>query len=464
MSPLSKVHFFLHYPFRDTRCWTSWPEQAAAAVREGSEVRRQATGTATGTARLHGLRRTREGFDMSHTSPAMPQQTHDPLSPAPSQPTPSRPDAIPTGDTSAPLIDPAQVTTRPSNRRTFLAQASALATFLAACTRSKPQHEHDDTTHVAKVGEHFNQNPDSRSDTTLRHAMPASSATPGTMSRNVAYHRFDPVLPPVASSRTTRLHFTAKEVPIRVREDTVVAAWTFEGDIPGPIVHVRQGDTIEFTLTNAGSIPHSMDFHAAQLDPKVAFRSVLPGQSLTFTYKPKYSGAFLYHCGTAPVLMHMGSGMFGAIIVDPLTPLRRAKEFVLVQNEFYLGPPQNGVAPFDYTKMLATLPDLFAFNGRPGQYQAAPIHVKRGDLVRFYVLNAGPTHPCAFHVVGEQFDTVYLGAPPGSAIHGVQTFDVAAGGGMIFEMQADIPGEFVFVNHAFGHGQKGAIGVLVVEE
>jgi nitrite reductase (NO-forming) len=173
---------------------------------------------------------------------------------------------------------------------------------------------------------------------------------------------------------------------------------------------------------------------------------------------------FLYHCGTAPVLMHMGSGMFGALVVDPPTPLRRAKEFVLVQNEFYLGPPHEGVAPFDYTKMLATLPDLFAFNGRPSQYQTAPIHVKRGDLVRFYVVNAGPTHPCAFHVVGEQFDTVYLGAPPGSAIHGVQTFDVAAGGGMIFEMQADIPGEFVFVNHAFGHGQKGAIGVLVVEE
>ena len=370
-------------------------------------------------------------------------------------------------DSPAPLADLANVTARPSNRRRFLAQASALAAFLAGCMRSKPEHEHEhgDTTSAGKVAEHSPQNPDSRTDTMLRHAMPTSSGTASTRGGgNIAFHRFDPVLPPVSSSRTTRLHFTAREVPIRVREDTVVAAWTFEGDIPGPIVHVRQGDTVEFTLTNAGSIPHSMDFHAAQLDPKVAFRSVLPGQSLSFTYKPRYSGAFLYHCGTAPVLMHMGSGMFGALIVDPLTPLRRAKEFVLVQNEFYLGPPHEGVAPFDYPKMLATLPDLFAFNGRPGQYQTAPIHVKRGDLVRFYVLNAGPTHPCAFHVVGEQFDTVYLGAPPGSAIHGVQTFDVAAGGGMVFEMQADIPGEFVFVNHAFGHGQKGAIGVLVVEE
>lgn len=394
----------------------------------------------------------------------MADQIEQSSSPAPSDRRVNSSDDIP-----IPLAELAEATARSSNRRRFLAEASALATFLAGCVRSKPAGEKSDTTNAAtnatSAPSHSNQNPDSRSDTTLRHAMPASSSTPGTRGGgNIPFHRFDPTLPPVSPTRTTKLHFTTKEVPLRVRDDTVVAAWTFEGDIPGPIVHVRQGDTVEFTLTNAGHVPHSMDFHAAQLDPKVAFRSVMPGQSLSFTYKPKYSGAFLYHCGTGPVLMHMGSGMFGAIIVDPLTPLPKAKEFVLVQSEFYLGPEQNGVYPFDYNKMLGTLPDLFAFNGRPNQYQAEPIHVKRGDLVRFHVLNAGPTHPCAFHVVGEQFDTVYLGAPPGNAIHGVQTFDVAAGGGMIFEVQADVPGEFVFVNHAFGHGQKGAIGLLIVEE
>jgi nitrite reductase (NO-forming) len=362
-----------------------------------------------------------------------------------------------------------------TTRRRFLVEASAVATALAACgTTDRGGGATSDSvgaTAVARPGGQSgapplgNQNPDSRSDTSLHHAMPASSNTQGTNAgANATFHRFDPILPPVAAERTTRLHFTAKETAIRVRDDTVVAAWTFEGDIPGPIVHVRQGDTVEFTLTNQGQIPHSMDFHAAQIDPKVAFRSVVPGQSVTYTFKPKYAGVFLYHCGTAPVLMHIGSGMFGALIVDPPTPLKPAKEFVLVQNEFYLGAPQNGVFPFDYTKMLGTLPDLFAFNGRPAQYQASPLRVKRGDAVRFYVANAGPTHSCAFHVVGEQFDTVYLGAPPGSAIHGVQTFDVSAGGGMIFEMQADVAGEFVFVNHAFGHGQKGAIGVLVVEE
>lgn len=357
---------------------------------------------------------------------------------------------------------------RQTNRRGFLASASALGAALAACTRQPPART--DTSRPAggaqEPGRPHIRNPDSPVDTTLHHAMPGSSATRGTTTgaAGVQMQRFDPTLPAVSADRVTRLHWTAREVPLRIRSDTVVAAWTFEGNVPGPIVHVRQGDTVEFTLTNQGQIPHSMDFHAAQIDPKTAFRSVMPGQSITYTFKPRYAGAFLYHCGTAPVLMHIGSGMFGALIVDPPTPLRPAKEFVLVQNEFYLGTPVNGIAPLDYNKMLVTLPDYFAFNGRPSQYQDEPIRVKRGDLVRFHVVNAGPTHGCAFHVVGDQFDNVYLGAPPANAIHGVQTFEVPAGGGMIFELHADIAGEFVFVNHSFGHGQKGAIGALVVEE
>jgi nitrite reductase (NO-forming) len=305
------------------------------------------------------------------------------------------------------------------------------------------------------------RNPDSKLDTG-GHANVHQSTAPVGGSQNVAFHRFDPVLPPVSPERTVKIQFTAQEVPIRISDDTVISAWTFSGDIPGPIVHVRQGDTVDFTLVNHGAIPHSMDFHTAQIDPKVAFRSVNPGQPISYTFKAKYPGAFLYHCGTSPVLMHIGSGMVGAIIVDPSSPLPPAREFVLVQSEYYLGAATAGVMPFDYTKMLATLPDYVVFNGRPTQYMTAPLKVRVGDRVRFYVVNAGPTHPCNFHVVGEQFDTVYLGAPPGFPLRGVQTFGVAPGGGMVFEMLADVPGEFVFVNHGFGHGQKGAIGILSV--
>lgn len=373
-----------------------------------------------------------------------------------------------------PLLSDLVTTSPPTSRRSFLGQ-SALGfvvggAALAAC-RNETRQAGSGASRAAggnrTTGGLGVPNPNSRLDTTLRGPAQHSSAIAGAGAVDAAklpLERYDPTLPPLSKSRTLDLHWRAREVPLRISDSTVVHAWTFEGNIPGPIVHCRVGDTVNFTLTNDGVVPHSMDFHAAQINPKDAFRSVVKGQSVSFTFKPKWAGAFMYHCGSSPVLMHIGSGMHGAIIVSPAEPLPRAKEFVLVQEEFYLGNADaNGIQPFDYVKMLTTMPDQLAFNGRPLQYVRDPIRVALGDRVRFWVVNCGPTAPCAFHVVGEQFDTVYPGAPPGSPIRGVQTWDVPAGGGMVFELMCDVAGEFPFVNHGFGHGQKGAIGMLVVE-
>src|SRR5690606_18351669 len=107
----------------------------------------------------------------------------------------------------------------------------------------------------------------------------------------------------------------------------------------------------------------------------------------------------MYHCGTGPVLMHIGAGMYGAIVVQPEEPLPEAREFVLVQSEYYVSAGPGGVMVYDYNKMASTFPDYVVFNGRPDQYIREPIHVSVGDRVRFWVVSAGPTHPCNFHVV-----------------------------------------------------------------
>lgn len=360
----------------------------------------------------------------------------------------------------------------PHDRRAFLARSPLLTlaipgmgAALAACSPTESG-KRDTMQHPVQTAPGA-PNSDSRLDSGVvkpEHQVPTSatgSATQGASA--VTYHRWAPELPALPAGAKQQIHFHAREAPVRISDDTVVAAWTFEGDVPGPTVHTRVGDTVEFTLTNDAAIPHSMDFHAAQINPEEAFKSVVKGQSLTYTFKPKYAGAFLYHCGTAPILMHLGSGMLGAICVSPREGMSPAKDFVLVQNEFYLADPANGTRASDYQKMLSMLPDVVCFNGRPNQYLKDPIRVKLGDRVRFWVVSAGPSHPCNFHVVGEQFDTVYLGSPPGNAIRGVQTFGVAPGGGIVFELVCDVAGNFPFVNHGFGHGQRGAVGLLVVE-
>ncbi|HSU16574.1 multicopper oxidase domain-containing protein [Longimicrobium sp.] len=350
-----------------------------------------------------------------------------------------------------------------TDRRSFLQRAALLGTatgVLAGCAREdeRPAAGQADTTaHAQHPG-----GPVNNDDAAGAGTQPPSQGQPA-LKPDAAYRRYDPTLPPVAPGAVVNLQMTVRELNLHIARDVVVPAWTFNGTVPGPVVHVRQGQTVNFTLTNQGKLPHSMDFHAAQVNPKEAFRSIVPGQQVQFSFTPKYAGAFMYHCGTQPVLLHIGSGMYGAIIVDPPSPLPPAKEFVLVQSEFYVGKDGAGHPTLDYQRMMSTMPDYVCFNGIAGQYQAEPIVVQKGDRVRFHVVSAGPTHPCNFHIVGEQFDVVYLGAPPGNPLRGVQTFSVPPGGGMVFELDCDIPGEFPFVNHGFGHGQKGAIGILVVQ-
>ena len=232
------------------------------------------------------------------------------------------------------------------DRRSFLTRASALTLAIpgvgAALTACSPgQTGGSDTTRPAGApvsaapvsgapqGAAQPHNSDSRLDSAVlkghQHGGTSATGSAAQGAQSTTYHRYDPALPPLATGGLLQLHWHAREAPVRISDDTVVAAWTFEGDVPGPIVHTRVGDTVEFTLTNDAVIPHSMDFHAAQIDPKVAFRSVPKGESVTFRFTPKYAGAFMYHCGTAPVLMHIGSGMFGAIVVSPREPLPPAQ-------------------------------------------------------------------------------------------------------------------------------------------
>ncbi|HEU5264320.1 MAG TPA: multicopper oxidase domain-containing protein, partial [Gaiellaceae bacterium] len=241
--------------------------------------------------------------------------------------------------------------------------------------------------------------------------------------------------------------------------------WAFDGHgAPGPIVHVREGQTVEMTLTNGGAIPHSIDFHAARIAPNVAFRDVAPGESFTFRFKAGDPGVYMYHCGTKPVLAHIANGMYGAIIVDPATPLPKADhEYVLVASEWYLnGDGVSEPASLSMEKARAMEPDWTTFNGYANQYVTHPLTAKPGEIVRFYVVAAGPTLDTDFHVVGTIFDRAWVNGDMTQFQQGVQTVGVPAGGGAVFDVKIDEPGLYPFVSHAFAHVDLGQVGLLKV--
>jgi nitrite reductase (NO-forming) len=272
----------------------------------------------------------------------------------------------------------------------------------------------------------------------------------------------DPRAPARSTQRLHRVRLVITHTNITIVKGVRYYAWTFDGRVPGPFLRVTLGDTIDFTLVNQGPQPHSMDFHAADIAPSRYYVNVNPGDSLHYRFTARVPGVFMYHCGTAPVAMHIANGMYGAIIVDPPTPRPLAKEFVLVQSEFYLTPDdaKGGVRSLDWQKLLGQAPDNVVFNGRVAQYAEHPIAVKPGELLRLYVVNAGPNRISSFHVVGGIFEKVFEDASLTNPLRGVQTVNVPVGGGAIFEIRLREPGDYPFVTHAFADATKGAVGVF----
>jgi len=285
------------------------------------------------------------------------------------------------------------------------------------------------------------------------------SATPGP-----TWHAFDPTLEPASGATVHDITFTIKEVAREVAPGVTQQAWTFNGQVPGPTVRGHIGDVFNVTLVNNGTMGHSIDFHASQVAPNVAMRTIQPGQSLVYQFKADYAGIWMYHCGTAPAIEHIANGMFGAVIIDPPNLAPVAHEYVMLQSELYLGPQGQ---PGDLAKMLTGDYDGVVFNGYVNQYKYAPIKVDPGQRIRIWVLDPGPSDIASFHIVGTIFDTIFKeghyelqpGNPTGG---GSQALDLMPAQGGFVETTFAQPGVYTMVSHKFADASRGDLGTFDV--
>ena len=280
---------------------------------------------------------------------------------------------------------------------------------------------------------------------------------------------FDATAPVPSVARIKEFRIPITHETIEIADGRAYGGWTFGGTVPGPTLRVRQGDTVRITLVNESPMGHSIDLHAARIPMSEAFRTLGPGQELSFEFEARDPGVFMVHCGTPPVLLHIMQGMYLAIIVDPANGwgTEADREFVLVQSEFYPDASgADGPAGPDIEAARARDARYVVFNGKAFQYKENPLRAEVGDRVRFFVVNAGPSLASEFHVVGAVFDRVYPDGDSAHVLTGVQTYGVPAGGGAVFETVfedgASGEGVYAFVTHAFADAEKGAVGLIQV--
>ncbi len=268
-------------------------------------------------------------------------------------------------------------------------------------------------------------------------------------------------------AKTVKVTLHPKEVDLPIdNKGTMYRAWTYDGTVPGPVVRVTEGDTVEFTLINdkANKNSHSIDFHAAQLDVVKDFASVKPGETKNFTFVANYPGSFFYHCGSDPMIQHIARGMFGIIIVDPKDPKAMPKadrEYVLIQSELYPNPDAK-------EDMMANKWSNVMFNG--GIFKYDPVHdplatrwlqAKPGERVRIYFVNAGPNEFSSFHPIAGIWDRVYASGNPKNVSVGMQSFVVGPGDSATFDIVSPVEGANAIVTHSLKSALTGAIAVVM---
>lgn len=268
---------------------------------------------------------------------------------------------------------------------------------------------------------------------------------------------------------TVKLALQAQEVIGTMADGVSFNYWTFDGQVPGPMLRVREGDTVEFTFSNSehNVHHHSIDLHAVTGPGGGAVvTNVAPGESKTFSFQALNPGLFVYHCAHPNVATHMAHGMYGLILVEPEQGLPLVdREFYVMQGEFYNtgGLGKQGLQIFDAEKLMAETPEYIVFNGRVDGVTGR-LNANTGETVRVFFGNGGVSRISSFHIIGEIFDTVYPEAAVGSQPHtNVQTTLVPAGGATITEFGLEVPGNYILVDHALSRLDRGAWGMLTVE-
>jgi nitrite reductase (NO-forming) len=298
------------------------------------------------------------------------------------------------------------------------------------------------------------------------HGGPAP-ATDGQPDPNAPkYTLYDATAPAALPGTTHDIDLVVQEKKMTVAEGFVVAVWTFNGTVPGPVIRVKVGDTIRVHLKNPATnqLPHSVDFHASQVAWNDEMTSIKPGEEKLYEWTADYAGVWMYHCGTAPALHHIANGMYGMVIVEPKEGLPRVdREFALVQSEWYLGP-QGEPASLTKAAAGAPSPDLVVFNGVANQYKDNPLEVPTGGTVRVFVLDAGPSIDSSFHIVGTIFNTVIKEGiqltPSNPGHYGSQAVDLSPAQGAIIEFTTPEDGLYPVVTHAFNFVGRGALGLV----
>src|SRR5215470_2817266 len=191
-----------------------------------------------------------------------------------------------------------------------------------------------------------------------------------------------PALPPVLTGRVKTIHLVAEVKHWSPAPGVDVDAWTYNGTVPGPTIHVREGDTLRVILTNHLPAPTTVHWHGmsvpADMDGTPGFSQapVQPGQSFVYQFVVRQPGTYIYHTHVDD-LNQLDRGLYGAVVVEPSVPEspRPTKDFLMLISSW---------------KIFSTTENYFSVNGKSYPL-GKPFMVRQNERVRVRLIDISGT-------------------------------------------------------------------------
>jgi FtsP/CotA-like multicopper oxidase with cupredoxin domain len=263
------------------------------------------------------------------------------------------------------------------------------------------------------------------------------------------------ILAPKMVNGVKVFEITARKIQWEVTAGQMVEAWTYNDQVPGPQIRVREGDRVRLILKNELPESTAIHFHGLELPnnmdgvPFITQPPVKPGQKFTyeFTVPEGNFGSHMYH-SHHNAAKQVGMGMLGAFIVEPRRP--SAIERADVDQVFILNDGMHG----------------YTFNGK-GFPATEPIVVKKGQRLRLRFMNEGmmihPMHLHGMHMTVIAKDGWMVPAP-----WRCDTLNVSPGERWDVIVNCNNPGTWAFHCHILPHaeseqGMFGMVTALIVK-
>ncbi len=265
---------------------------------------------------------------------------------------------------------------------------------------------------------------------------------------------------------------TIEEIEIQIAPGFKSKVWGFNGQVPGPLFHVNEGDEVEVTVHNFTTLNHTVHWHGIYQTrswksdgvPDVTQRGIEPGESYTYSFVADRVGSLWYHCHVN-VSEHLAlRGMFGPFIVAPKEPTELEKRVTKDAILMFSGWNSEVANIYGEGGRPGEVLNYFSINGKSFP-MTQPLRVKEGDVLRMRLFAA--TIPVSFHLHGHDMLVTHKDGMPLDSPYFADV--VAMGPGERYDVIVEMnnPGYWMTHDHIEHHTTNNGMdmggSMLVVE-